>query len=75
MPILRVVGKETFESKAIVESEGAGEPTPFDMSQAIQPRSAGAEWLYTCKMYDNGTWEPAGSSREDVQEVIEIVFS
>lgn len=42
------------------------------MADAIQPRNEGALWLYTSKMFEDGTWEPAGSSREDVQEVIEI---
>ena len=55
-------------------AEEVAEPAPaaFEMTDAIQPRSEGALWLYTSKMFANGTWEPAGSSREDVQEVIEI---
>jgi hypothetical protein len=57
-----------------ITAEEVSEPAPaaFEMADAIQPRNEGALWLYTSKMYDNGTWEPAGSSREDVQEVVEI---
>jgi len=42
------------------------------MAKAIQPRFEGASWLYTSKLYEGDQWSPAGSSREDVQAVIEI---
>ncbi len=61
IPTLRILGEEV-----------AVEPAPFEMKDAIQPRAEGAEWLYASTTHEDGKWSPAGSAREDVQEVIEI---
>jgi hypothetical protein len=63
VPTFRVLAEETVESEIV---------RAVQMKDAIQPRNEGALWLYTSKMFEAGQWEPAGSSREDVQEVIEL---
>lgn len=60
MLVFRMVGDELVE------------PISVEMREAILPRSVGAFGVYASRMYDEGKWQSAGFSREDVQEVIEL---